>query len=553
MSEQPNQADQLKEAPVSDISRPSPWAALRLRRRGAGWQVQIFWRNFILWFLAVVACFWLVAASGAYAWVKYSRQVTTVSFADMALLPFRWQKYQQARGDFTIEVAKEDLKKERYREAFFGLRFGLVRSPANMEARILLAQFYAVWRRPDLTRQVLLDGLSFHSDNVDYLKLVFSFLLNAQDDKQVIALKKSIVGDDRTVNPRNQLVALATSTALYFRGNYDDAENILRDYRLDSTRDGRLLAARIAWDRSLHEQAIDMLRVLAVDYPADDEIYAQLVSYLRDDGRNEEARRESFVRALANPENARARIDQLYVFQQGNEREATAKAIDDVLRDFSTKTDALLALGNFAVNTGDPKLALRVYEHCKSHDLPWDSAALMAVEAHVVAGQYSAALNMVRDLQRENPDWNKRYAIVFNGIQAVAHYGLGDAEAAQLFLNNYLSQPNLRADNLVAVSKRLLAVGAKPQARQVLDQAVQADALNQAALSNLIRLDLDINHSAQLATNVRKLLGMRRPSTDLLRDAYRRLGSDAFLFAPERTALLQDIKDQLNKQALTGS
>ena len=97
---------------------------------------------------------------------------------------------------------------------------------------------------------------------------------------------------------------------------------------------------------------------------------------------------------------------------------------------------------------------------------------------------------------------------------------LGDAEAGQLFLNNFLKQDNVRADNLIAVSKRLLSVGAKAQARKVLDQAVQADALNQAALTSLVQLDLELKNSAPLAANVRKLLTMRKPSQAVLTAAF---------------------------------
>ena len=166
----------------------------------------------------------------------------------------------------------------------------------------------------------------------------------------------------------------------------------------------------------------------------------------------------------------------------------------------------------------------------------------MTVEANIVAKKYQAALELVRELLKENPDWSKRYYSVFNGLQAIAHYGLSDAEAAQLFLNNFLEQTNVRADNLIAVSKRLLSVGAKAQARQVLEQAVKTDALNQAALTSLVQLDLDLNNTTPLAANVRKLLSMRKPSQAVLTAAYRKLGSDLFLFAPERTALLQDLR-----------
>ncbi|CAM3066520.1 tetratricopeptide repeat protein [Rariglobus hedericola] len=519
------------------------FAPFWIRRTSKGWQVQVFWKWLAVSLVILGIMGWLGGASAAYVFVKYKRGFTEARFTDIMFL--RWDAYQVSAGDFFIKNAQEDLKKQKFREAFYGLRLGLIKSPANKEGRLLLAQFYGLWKRPDLTRQTLLDGFAYHKNDTDYLKTLFSFLLQQQDDQQVISYYKQLLGNDSTISPRNQLVALAAASSCYFRGNYDEAEAILQRYQLEGSRDGRLLIARINWETGARDQAIDRLRALASEMPNDEELYTQTVTYLREAGRDDEARRESFVRALANPRNARARIDQLYAYQKEGDAASVKSNVEEIFNDFSSDPNALLALADFAANSGDPVLARRIYDHAKARNLNWEGAALMTVEANIVAKKYQAAIEMVRLLQSENPDWNKRYYSVFNGLQAIAHYGLGDAEAAQLFLNNFLGQNNVRADNLIAVSKRLLTVGAKAQARQVLDQAVQADPLNQAALSNLVQLDLDLNNTPPLAANVRKLLAMRKPSQAVLRSAYRQLGSDLFLFSPDRTALLQDLRAAL--------
>ena len=526
-------------APIKGIRRFAPFS---IRAKSQGWQVQIYWKWLFIWSLALSLSLWIGGASSAYVFVKYNRGFTDVKFTDMLLLPMRWNAYQTARGDFLVKAAQKDLKEQKYSAAFNGLRMGVIKSPTNKEGRLLLAQFYGLWRRPDLTRQTLLDGFIYHKNDTDYLKTLFSFLLQQQDDKQVISFYKSLLANDRAINARNQLVALAAASSCYFRGNYDEAESILRLYQLEGSRDGRLLIARIAWDRGAKDQAIDRLRELAAEFANDEEIYTQTVAYLRETGRDSEARRESFVRALANPRNARARIDQLYALQKEGNTTAVGENVEEIFRDFSSEPNALLALADFAANSGNPTLALRVYDHAKAHNLSWEGAALMSVEANIVAKKYQAALTMIRQLQKDNPEWNKRFYSVFNGLQAIAHYGLGDAEAAQLFLNNFLGQNNVRAENLIAVSRRLLIVGAKTQARQVLEQAVQSDPLNQAALTSLVQLDLELNNTTPLAGNVRKLLTMRKPSQDVLRTVYRKLGSDLFLFSPDRTALLQDLR-----------
>lgn len=545
MPEPISKADALKQSDHQVASPPTGlkrFAPVSIRRKSQGWEVQIFWKRLIACTVVAGLLGWISVASAAYAFVKYRRGFTEVKFTDMLLLPARWDASEVARGDFLIKKAQEELKEQKFREAFYGLRLGLIKSPANKEGRLLLAQFYGLWKRPDLTRQTLLDGFAYHKADSDYLKTLFSFLLQQQDDRQVLTYYEELLGNDKAITPRNQLVALAAASSCYFRGNYDQAESILRLYQLESSRDGRLLVARINWDRGAKDTAIERLRELAAELPNDEEIYTQIVTYLREAGRDNEARRESFVRALANPGNARARIDQLYAFHKEGDTASVKNNVEEIFRDFASDPNALLALADFAANSGDPSLARRIYNHSKARNLNWEGAALMTVEANIVAQKYQSALELVRELLKENPDWSKRYYSVFNGLQAIAHYGLSDAEAAQLFLNNFLEQTNVRADNLIAVSKRLLSVGAKAQARQVLEQAVKTDALNQAALTSLVKLDLDLNNTTPLAENVRKLLSMRKPSQDVLAAAYRKLGSDLFLFAPERTALLHDLR-----------
>ena len=521
------------------------FAPFLLRHHDSGWQIQIYWKSLALFAIIVGLLGWLGTASSAFFFIKYNRGFTDVRFTDMLFLPTRWHAYEVARGDFLIAKAQAELKKQNYRQAFGGLRLGLIKSPANKEGRMLLAQFYALWKRPDLSRTTLLDGFTYHKEDPEYLKTLFAFLLQQQEDKQVLKFYHELLGNNEALTPRNQLVALAAASSCYFRGNYDEAETILPLYQVDSSRDGRLLLARINWDRGAREFALEQVKALANERPEDAEIYSLTINYLRDLGRDDEARRESFVRTLANPLNARARIDLLYAYQKEGDTASLRTNVEEIYRDFSNEPSALLALADFAANTGDPLLARRIYDHTRTNNLNWDGAALMTVEACIVAKQYQSALELVRDLLKENPEWGKRFYAVFNGLQSIAHYGLGDAEAGQLFLNNFLKQDNVRADNLIAVSKRLLSVGAKTQARKVLEQAVQADALNQAALTSLVQLDLELNNTAPLAANVRKLLTMRKPSQAVLRAAFAELGSDLFLFSPERTGLLQELRAAL--------
>ncbi len=227
--------------------------------------------------------------------------------------------------------------------------------------------------------------------------------------------------------------------------------------------------------------------------------------------------------------------------------------VENLLTEFSEQSEALLAVADFAANTGRPALARRVLDMTRARNLPWEGPALMSVEANVVAGRYNDALNLARELLGENPDWANRYYAVFNGLQAIAFFGLDDRESGQLFLKNFLDHANVRAENLVAVSKRLIDIGKRDEARQVLSRATAADPLNQAALASLIELDLEAGRTAELPESLRRLLAMRKPSAELLRRAYRTMGSDRLILRPGRDELLNELAEFLRPVGLVAA
>lgn len=508
-------------------------------------RLSVAWRQALVTLVAAVVLAWVGGAAAVYLLVKYRHGFDDVRFEHMLLYPWKKEEFRVARGDFLIERAKTLLKNQKYREAFYSLRMGASLSPANRDGRMLLSQFYVVWQRPDLAQKLLLEGLDSNRGDKEYLQAVFSFLLQRQADNDVLAVTAELLQDSGPtpeLDDRLRLIAMARATAQFFRGNYDAAEDTLRLYRLNIGVDGQILALRIEWERGERETALVRLEAMMDESPDNEQVYAQYAAYLREMGRDNELRRLCVLRQLSYPDRPRARIDLLYLFDKEKDEASVQTGIKDLFRDFPQNGEVLLALADFAANTGRPALARSIYDFCKANNLPWEGPALMTVEAYVVAKEYRDSLEACRQMIKENPEWGKRFYSVFNGLQAIANYGLKDTEAAQLFLNNFLNQSGVRAENLVAVSNRLMSVGAKDQARQVLAQAVRADPLNQTALVGLIKLDLELGQAETISANLQTLLTMRKPPRDLLENAYDKLASDRFLLAPGRAALLGELR-----------
>ncbi len=287
-----------KPEPVRGWRRLAP---LRVRRTGEGIRLQVLWRQALLALVVLGLLGWFALAGAAYAFVKYRRDFAGVQFRHLLLYPLKREEFRVSRGDFLIERAKEDLKAQRFREAFYGLRVGSSLSPGNREGRMLLAQFFVVWQRPDLAQDLLVEGVEANKADGEYLQAVFSFLLQRQADAKVMAIADRLLKESEHLpgpEERVRMIAMARATAQFFRGDYDGAEATIRRYRLQDTPDGQILTLRIEWDRGERETALERLQALTERIPENEQVYAQYAAYLRETGRDDELRRLCVLRQL---------------------------------------------------------------------------------------------------------------------------------------------------------------------------------------------------------------------------------------------------------------
>jgi tetratricopeptide (TPR) repeat protein len=157
-------------------------------------------------------------------------------------------------------------------------------------------------KRPDDARRTLLEGLGYHEADPVYLRPTLTFLLQRQEDSLLVALGRRHLPAMAPGSEPARLFALGAATASFFRGNYDQAEDLLGAVpKLAESRDGRLLAAKIEWDRGNRELALMQFRQLAAELPGDQEVHRELAGHLRQHGLMDEARRRSLSFQIAFP------------------------------------------------------------------------------------------------------------------------------------------------------------------------------------------------------------------------------------------------------------
>ena len=513
-------------------------------REASGVRIQVAWGRLGLHLLSLTIAAWLVMGCGTFLWVKYYRGFAEARIVDI-LLPNRWASYRTARGNFYIKQAMQELADQKPFKAIHHLRVGVAAAPSNLEGRITLAKFFSYHGRFELARRTLLDGIPHSQHDPEFVRALFAFLLRYQEDEQICRLAADLLPATPLVDNRNQLIALAAATAHFHRGNYDEAETLLRAYALADTKDGRLLAVRIEWDRGHHDLALLRLESYLRLFPAEEDFYNQLALFNRELGRFAAVEKYAILRQIANPRSTAARIDLLLAYKLNHDTAQYQREVDAFFRDFPGDPAVLEALANFGAGQGDTALVLRVRQHLLARNLPTAAVGLMIAEAHLVAGEHRAALDYLYELGRARPEWFQKSLGFINGLQAVACYGLDQREDADLYLQHFLAQPEIRAEQLAAIANHLVVAGAKRPARQVLAQAVAADPRNQNALTRLIALDLEGAPTPELTANLRRLLAMRRPAPAVLQLARTRLSSDRYLFVAGREELLAAIQAAL--------
>jgi len=536
-----------KQSKIANVETAAskPWWAfpITISNRAADGEIhlQVAWGRLAVFLLLATIVAWFSMVGSIFLWLKYYRGFSDVRIGYIAL-PNRWSEYSTARGNFYIKQAKQEIADQKLREALHHLRVGVGAAPSNAEGRLILAHFYTLLNRIELAQNTLVQGLPYTKDNIDYLKSLFGFLLQYQEDNEILRIAAELLPAQPVINDRNQLIAIAATTANLFRGNYEAAEALLKSYELYRTKDGRLLTARLEWENGHRDTALTHLRIYTHQYPNDEEYYTLLVTYHRELGQFAEVEKYSLMRELISPNSAAARVDLLQDYKRNHNDEMFQRTVDSLLRDFANNPAGLATLSNFASNHGEPAVALRVYRHLVEHNLEADGAAILVAEAYIVANNHSAALDFIGEVGRARPEWLEKFRSNITGLQAIAYYGLGHHEESELYLEQLLKAPNLRTVNLSAIANRLIAVGAKEQARRVLAQSIATNPRNQTALALLVELDLDRSPSDELIINLRRLMTMRRPSQQLLQTACSRLSSDRFLFVSGRNELLGSIQ-----------
>jgi Tfp pilus assembly protein PilF len=514
--------------------------------------ISVQWGRLLGTFTILAVSGWFALAGALYLHFKYNKEFDQASYAKMlTLLPFGLEAHRVEMGNYHIERGLTEIKEGNYRDALRLLRLGVSRSPANLEGRRVLAEFYEIaLKRNDIATDLLLKGMELGgAQDIDYLKQSLRFLLRYQMDEAIQNLANKYLPEEPDLTEVNRTLAFGAANANYLRGNYDLADDYIINYNLLVSVEGILLSAQISWDRGNKIAAMTKMEYSIQAFPNSEPLLMQLSRYHRELGEIDEARRYAILRNVSDPLSAAPRLELLYIYNESEDFEREQSEIQRMLQQFRNDEPALQSLANFAADTGNIDLARRTYEEALENEFGIDSFALLLIEAHLVNKDYQGALDFSEELVGERPDWLTQRWAIFNSLRAVASYGMNRPDLGEIYLQDFVDDKNNQPQTYMAVSRRFTNIDRHQQARKILTLAYEKAPTNQKVLSELIRIELSLGHTEKLNRLLSRLLQMRRPQMDLLADAYTKLGSDRFIFTPDRQSLLLQLSAILREKS----
>ena len=488
------------------------------------------WGRISLLFVVIIAFMWISTATLLFGFFKYVKDFDTVKFSNMMLLPIKYSEHKIEMGDRHIERGLEAINESNFTDGIRLLRLGLVRSPGNLEGRVTLAQIYEFGlKRKDIAIEMYLEGFEYDGiNNKEFCFAALKSLLSHKMDNEIITIANSYLPKEFKVG--------------------DKSEDYINTFLLNESIDGIILSAKISWDRGNQFSAIKKLESALYKFPSSDQLYSQLSYFYREIDDFDSARRYAQLRNIKSPSDPIPIIDLIYLYDKYGIEDKVVDYSKQIIKNFSDNEVAIYQLANFAASTGKINIAQFCYELALEKDYELENFALTLVESHISSEDYSGAINFCEELLLENPKWLKAQWSIFSSLRALASYGLFRPELGDIYLEEFLSEPNLNTESLVAVAKRFMDTQMYRQAQKILDLAYAKDENNQRVLNSLIKVNLELGMTQDLGDQIKKLLQTRRPDKELLKNAYNRLGSDLFIFTKNRTAILMELGAILREQ-----
>lgn len=145
-------------------------------------------RGILVYTLFMLLLGYVSVATAIFVWLD-RKEYNHVTYADVLLLPIRWDEVQAKRGQTYLDGGMADLENKLWGQGMMKLRIGLARYPQALKPRLTLAQIYHYSQRHELAMKVMEEGFNASKSYPGRQYLQSYFMLAQQGEDYTAILK----------------------------------------------------------------------------------------------------------------------------------------------------------------------------------------------------------------------------------------------------------------------------------------------------------------------------------------------------------------------------
>ena len=455
------------------------------------------------------------------------------------------------KGEYFISVAKAALERGDFAEFAKYIGTGASLSPKNAEAQKLCADLYFAFGRSIDAFQILENSLDYGLNDPEIFKnyLTRCFMLD-QDSRVINTAKKYLPNKNLSPVIREDL-KLAEAQANFFRGNYNEASKLIRDYTLETNPEGFLLRCQLMYELGEKPEAIKLLNTAIKNYPGVMRLLEIKARWLKDMGNLKEARDCLDLIIISNPENFSPYIQSLHLMTGPENAEKRNSEIEKIVKKYGKSEQAMLELAQYGNDNFDAKLTARLLTLAEQSRFPSRTKfALTHAECLINANRPHEAILLIDELlsQIEREQWLADTKIALDALKCIAYFADDQPEIGLINLTRLLENRRVPPQLLIATGKKLIQAKRFVEANNMLIQAHLMNENNQPLLLQIVKLKIEHPEIANdVEVYIRRLMDTRRPPREVLISALNCVSSDTYLFSNNREKLQLDIEKMINQ------
>ncbi len=496
-------------------------------------QVHFYWKRVFALFFILGIMAWVSGSAVLYFYFKERRDYEEVSYFKMLVLPFRLDEHRTEMGEFFIKKGTKEIEAGDFSSGFHHLRIGLARSPANAEARLLLARIFHSSGFGDnrLAIEALMGGLKFADQNpsfldLEYLRVLFSVLSLDEQDEQRIELAEELM--DQIADPRTKaLLVLQAAQAEGELGRYQAAQERLLRNRLQNSPHGYILMANSFWRAGYLRRAILTYEQGIEKFPKEQQLVYTLLSLLEEEELWEELLSYADFRRLVEPGEVKTWTSRLGALEGLGRSDEVMPAATEILERFPT-AEAGFEVMRVAVKNKRADVAELAMARMRDEGVFVEPHAALMGLAFLRGGHPQTTLDFLEDMDEEGVLIGANREM---GIRALAHRMLGNEEAALTQFQRFLDSERLNARAYASMADFFAEEGFTNSAYRILREGLRRFPANREILQRIL-LDHEKDNASggAFVEHARTLVSGRIPPVDVLREIRAELVSDRYLF-----------------------